>query len=105
MRCKFFYFPTILKSRQEISSPIGTSAFCARNMRAERLIERMLAPPPAPTLILCGASTPPKSKAEMAAIPSGPKVGVQWVAGSLGLYEERAVSITAPIATFLAEHA
>jgi len=65
--------------------------------------QALLAPPPAPTLILCGESTPPKSKAEMAVIPSGPEVRVQWVAGSLGLYEEEAHSIVGMIAAFLAE--
>ena len=49
------------------------------------------------------SSTPPKSKAEMAAIPSGREVRVQWVAGSLGLYEEEADSIAGMIAAFLAE--
>lgn len=62
----------------------------------------LLTPPPAPALILCGAATPPKSKAEMAAIPSNPDVAVQWVPGSLGLYEETAEAISGPVATFLA---
>ncbi|MGB3579998.1 MAG: alpha/beta hydrolase [Roseiarcus sp.] len=65
--------------------------------------QALLAPPPAPTLILCGESTPPKSKAEMAAIPSSREVRIQWVAGSLGLHEEQADSIVGMIAAFLAE--
>jgi pimeloyl-ACP methyl ester carboxylesterase len=65
--------------------------------------QAFLASPPAPTLILCGESTPPKSKAEMAAIPSSREVLVQWVAGSLGLYEEEAESIVGMIAAFLTE--
>ncbi len=65
--------------------------------------QALLAPPPAPTLILCGELTPPKSKAEMAAIPSSRDVRVRWVAGSLGLYEEEAQSIVGTIAAFLAE--
>ena len=66
--------------------------------------QALFAPPPAPTLILCGESTPPKSKAEMLAIPSTREVSVQWVAGSLGLYEEEAESIVGTIAAFLNEH-
>ncbi len=65
--------------------------------------QALLAPPPAPTLILCGESTPPKSRAEMAAIPSGSELRVQWVAGSLGLHEEKADRILGTIAAFLAE--
>ncbi len=65
----------------------------------------LLAPPPAPTLVLCGTSTPPKSKAEMGAIPPGANVRVQWVAGSLGLYEEAAAPISKTIAAFLAGQA
>ena len=62
----------------------------------------LLAPPPAPTLVLCGAATPPKSKAEMTAIIPGPDVTVEWVPGSLGLYEEAAEAISGPVAKFLA---
>ena len=65
--------------------------------------QALFAPPPAPTLILCGELTPPKSKAEMAAIPSSPDVRVRWVSGSLGLYEEEAESIVGMIGAFLAE--
>jgi pimeloyl-ACP methyl ester carboxylesterase len=65
--------------------------------------QALLAPPPAPTLVLCGESTPQKSKSEMAAIPASSDVRVRWVAGSLGLYEEEADSIVGMIATFLAE--
>jgi pimeloyl-ACP methyl ester carboxylesterase len=65
--------------------------------------QALLAPPPAPTLILCGESTPRKSKAEMAAIASGPDVRVQWVAGSLGLHEEKADRIVGMITAFLAQ--
>ena len=64
--------------------------------------QALLAPPPAPTLVLCGTATPPKSKAEMAAIAPGPDVAVEWVPGSLGLYEEAAEAISGPVAAFLA---
>jgi pimeloyl-ACP methyl ester carboxylesterase len=66
--------------------------------------QALLRSPSAPTLILCGTATPPKSKAEMAAIVPNPGVTVQWVPGSLGLYEEAAEVIAAPVAAFLAEH-
>jgi pimeloyl-ACP methyl ester carboxylesterase len=65
--------------------------------------QALFAPSPAPALILCGESTPPRSKAEMAAIPSSRDVRVEWVAGSLGLHEEAAESIAGTIAAFLAE--
>jgi pimeloyl-ACP methyl ester carboxylesterase len=63
--------------------------------------QHLLAPPPAPTLILCGTATPPKSKAEMAAIETGPDVRVEWVPGSLGLHEESADSVRGPAVSFL----
>jgi hypothetical protein len=61
----------------------------------------LLTPPPAPTLILCGTSTPPKSKAEMAAIAASPDVVAKWMPGSLGLHEEFAEAISEPIASFV----
>jgi pimeloyl-ACP methyl ester carboxylesterase len=61
----------------------------------------LLRPPPAPTLVLCGEATPPKSRDEMRAISSGPGVKVRWVAGSLGLHEEMADAIAQPVAAFL----
>jgi pimeloyl-ACP methyl ester carboxylesterase len=64
--------------------------------------QALLTPPPAPTLILCGTATPPKSKAEMAAIAAGPGVAVKWMPGSLGLHEEFAEAISEPVASFLA---
>ena len=64
--------------------------------------QALLAPPPAPTLILCGTATPPKSKAEMAAMAANPDVAVEWVPGSLGLHEETADAIGGRVAAFLA---
>ncbi len=64
--------------------------------------QALLTPPPAPTLALCGTATPPKSKAEMAAIARSPDVAVEWVPGSLGLHEEAAEAIGGPVAAFLA---
>jgi pimeloyl-ACP methyl ester carboxylesterase len=64
--------------------------------------QSLLTPPPAPTLILCGTATPPKSKAEMAAIETGSDVRLEWVPGSLGLHEEEAEAISGPVASFLA---
>lgn len=61
----------------------------------------LLQPPPAPTLVLCGKATPPKSRATMAAIPSGPDVEMRWVPGSLALHEENAAAIAGPVADFL----
>ena len=64
--------------------------------------QALLAPPPAPTLILCGTATPPKSKAEMAAMAVGPDVAAEWVPGSLGLHEETAGATGERVAAFLA---
>ena len=61
----------------------------------------LLSPPPAPTLVLCGEATPPKSRAEMQAVPSGPGVEVRWVPGSLGLHEEMAEAVAPGVAAFL----
>lgn len=61
----------------------------------------LLTPPPAPTLVLCGEATPPKSKAEMQAIRPGPGVEVRWAPGSLGLHEEMAGAVAPPVAAFL----
>lgn len=61
----------------------------------------LLQPPPAPTLVLCGEATPPKSRATMAAIPSSPEVEMRLVPGSLALYEENAAAIAGPVADFL----
>ncbi len=66
-------------------------------------LQALLTPPPAPTLVLCGTSTPPKSKAEMAAIVPGPDVRVQWMPGSLGLYEESAELVSTSVAAFLGD--
>lgn len=68
-----------------------------------RSFQALLTPPPAPTLVVCGAATPRKSKAEMAAIVFDQDVRVEWVPGSLGLYEESAAIISGPITAFLAE--
>ena len=62
---------------------------------------RLLTPPPAPTLVLCGEATPPKSRAAMQTIPSSPEVEVRWVPGSLGLHEETADAIAPAITAFL----
>lgn len=64
--------------------------------------QALLAPSSASTLILCGTGTPPNSKAEMAAISAGKGVQVEWVPGSLGLYEESVEAISKRVASFLA---
>ena len=62
----------------------------------------LLQPPPSPALVVCGHETPPKSRAELQAIPRGPDVEVQWVPGSLGLHEEQADAISPAVTAFLA---
>jgi hypothetical protein len=63
--------------------------------------QALLSPPPTPTLVLCGTATPPKSKAEMEAIPAADAVDVRWVPGSLGLNEEQAEAISGLVGAFL----
>jgi hypothetical protein len=58
-------------------------------------------PPSAPILVLCGNATPPRSKAEMAALAQQSGIDLRWVAGSLGLHEEYAKTIADPILRFL----
>jgi hypothetical protein len=43
---------------------------------------------PMPTLVLCGNATPPRSKAEMAALAGQSDIDPRWAGGSLGLHEE-----------------
>ena len=58
-------------------------------------------PPPVPILVSCGNATPPKSKAEMAALAGQSGIDLRWVAGSLGLHEECAQTIVDQIARFV----
>jgi pimeloyl-ACP methyl ester carboxylesterase len=58
-------------------------------------------PPPVPILALCGNSTPPKSKAEMAALVEQSSIDLRWTPGSLGLHEEYAEAIADPIVRFV----
>jgi pimeloyl-ACP methyl ester carboxylesterase len=58
-------------------------------------------PPPVPILVFCGNATPPKSKAEMAALAGQSGIDLRWVAGSLGLHEECAQTIADQIARFV----
>jgi pimeloyl-ACP methyl ester carboxylesterase len=58
-------------------------------------------PPPLPILVLCGNMTPPKSKAEMAALAEQSGINLRWIPGSLGLHEECAQAIADPIVRFV----
>jgi pimeloyl-ACP methyl ester carboxylesterase len=58
-------------------------------------------PPPVPTLVFCGNATPPRSKAEMAALAERSGIDLRWMSGSLGLHEERARAIADPIVRFV----
>jgi pimeloyl-ACP methyl ester carboxylesterase len=57
--------------------------------------------PPAPILIFCGNGTPPRSKAEMAALAQRSGIDLRWDAGSLGLHEEYAHTIADSILRFV----
>ena len=59
-------------------------------------------PPSAPTLLVYGADTPPRSAAEMEALADVPGIAVRRLAaGSLGLYEERPDAVADVIRPFL----
>jgi pimeloyl-ACP methyl ester carboxylesterase len=58
-------------------------------------------PPPVPTLVFCGNATPPRSKAEMAALAERSGIDLRSVPGSLGLHEEYAQTIADPIVRFV----
>jgi pimeloyl-ACP methyl ester carboxylesterase len=57
--------------------------------------------PPVPTLVFCGNATPPRSKAEMAALAERSGLDLRCVPGSLGLHEEYAQTIADPIVRFV----
>jgi pimeloyl-ACP methyl ester carboxylesterase len=62
----------------------------------------LLSPPPAPTLLIYGADTPPKSRAEMDAMATLP--GIQTVRlphGALAVYEEHPAQTAAAIRSVL----
>jgi pimeloyl-ACP methyl ester carboxylesterase len=58
-------------------------------------------PPPVPILVFCGNATPPRSKAEMAALAERSGIDLRWMPGSLGLHEEYAKIIADPIVRFV----
>ncbi len=59
-------------------------------------------PPTAPTLLVYGADTPPRSAAEMEALAHVPGIAVhRLAAGSLGLYEEHADAVADVLRPFL----
>jgi pimeloyl-ACP methyl ester carboxylesterase len=58
-------------------------------------------PPLVPTLVLCGNATPPRSKAQMAALAERSGIDLRWIPGSLGLHEEYALAVADPIIRFV----
>ena len=58
-------------------------------------------PPPVPTLVFCGNATPPRSRAEMAALADRSGVVLRWIPGSLGLHEEYAQAVADPMFRFV----
>ena len=71
----------------------GRSAFLA-----------LLDPPPAPTLLLRGEATPPRSAAEMDAMAAAPGVESCRVPGALSPHEEHAAALAPPVMRFLDRH-
>jgi pimeloyl-ACP methyl ester carboxylesterase len=82
----------------------GSVAFVAGNLDPASDRKAFLAlfdPPPVPTLVFCGSATPPRSKAEMAALARQSGIDLRWVPGALGLHEEWAQTIAGPIVRFV----
>ena len=66
----------------------------------------LAAPPSAPTLLVYGADTPPRSVAEMEVLAQTPGITVHRLAsGSLGLHEEHADAVADVLQPFLSEPA
>lgn len=66
----------------------------------------LAAPPSAPTLLVYGADTPPRSAAEMEALAQVPGIAAHRLAsGSLGLYEEHPGAVADVLRPFLLDQA
>ena len=83
----------------------GSAAFVTGGLDPVRDREAFLAlanPPPAPTLVVYGAATPPKSLAEMEALGAMPNVESHRLAiGSLGMHEEEPEAVGDVVLPFL----
>jgi pimeloyl-ACP methyl ester carboxylesterase len=83
----------------------GSAAFVTGALDPVRDHESFLAlasPPPAPTLVIYGADTPPRSRMEMEALAALPGVESHCLAhGSLGVHEEEPEAIAAAASPFL----
>jgi pimeloyl-ACP methyl ester carboxylesterase len=96
--------PALLAERQQVARARGarfaSSAFVTGALDPAQSRDEAfgwLNPPPMPVLLLVGAQTPPKSRAEMDALAALPGVASVVVPGALGLYEEYAEQV-APLA-------
>jgi pimeloyl-ACP methyl ester carboxylesterase len=63
--------------------------------------QRLVAPPSAPTLIVYGSDTPPRSRAEIESLKGLGGIAVSAVPGSLGVHEEQPEIVFRAIAGFL----
>jgi hypothetical protein len=83
----------------------GSAAFVTGALDPVRDRESFLAlasPPPAPTLVIYGADTPPRSRMEMEALAGLPGVESHCLAhGSLGVHEEELRAVAGAILPFL----
>ena len=83
----------------------GSAAFVTGALDPVRDRESFLAlasPPPAPTLVIYGANTPPRSRMEMEALSALPGVESQCLAhGSLGVHEEKPEAVVGAALPFL----
>jgi pimeloyl-ACP methyl ester carboxylesterase len=83
----------------------GSAAFVTGALDLVRERDAFLAlaaPPAAPTLVVYGADTPPRSRAEMEALGQAPGIGSRRLAaGSLGLHEEHPDAVAEALRPFL----
>ena len=100
--------PALVAQKQDIArrpgARFGSAAFVTGHI--DPVLDRcaflaLFDPPPVPVLALCGNATPPRSKAEMAALAEQSGVDLRWMPGSLGLHEEYAAAAAGAIARFI----
>ena len=87
----------------------GSAAFVTGGLdlvRDRQSFAALVSPPTAPTLMIYGADTPPRSRIEMEAIATLPGIRCSMVAsGSLGLHEEHPALVAEIVLPFLGEAA
>lgn len=104
--------PALIEAKRQVArrpgARFGSAAFVtgALDPVADRAaFLALLAPPPAPTMLLRGEATPQRSAAEMDAMAAMPDVGCLRVPGALSPHEEHAAALAPLVVHFLSRHA